>query len=684
MSPQIRKGLSYVFRALGAVAVTAAMAVAGVELAPLFPSSVGHVLGFVALGILGLLLVLIAASCCAFAVFRKKRSESVQRMQEFYLAQREAACEALPRAVKRLVRLRRMLDACSLLTALVALFLAFAIGVASAQSGDSVGLSIIPVYLLYAIFGRIVPYAEKPDFSGYVSPADYPTLQALAAKAAAASGLSGEIRIFLLSNCNAGIAKIGKTYSLQLGVQLLLALSEEELYCVLLHEFAHLTKDGNPSDREFMTYNAITSRDATVLDQLCNLLFLYPEALFTFEYFVYRIASSIAIEQIADNAILQHGNPQTAANALGKLAFYELFEYEMADFVGEHFFAPEEPRSNAMTVLSDAFRRAVAAREDFWRSLLAKEIEPRTASHPILRRRLQSLGVSDFTVTLPTDYEGAYGEEVLRARDAVEAEFLEAEKEGYAERREQAYLVHVRTVEKWQAANGEVSVEETRAVINALWALDRREELEGFCDHLISTSTNKFATPHAEMTKGQLMLRRYDQGGIEHIWRAIELNKNYVDEGLDAIGHFCCMMGLQEELDHYRERALELGQQQVDEYSGTESLSPRDNLRPDEMPEGMLDGILAYVDSVDVNRAIQRIYVVRKVITEQFFSSVFVVEPKKDAKPEDVDDVMDKIFNHLDTHPADWQFSLFLFDAQTARAVNRVKGSCVLDREAKK
>ena len=75
MSPIIRKGFFYVFRALGAVAVTAAMAVAGVELAPLFPSSVGHVLGFVALGILGLLLVLIAASCCAFAVFRKKRSE---------------------------------------------------------------------------------------------------------------------------------------------------------------------------------------------------------------------------------------------------------------------------------------------------------------------------------------------------------------------------------------------------------------------------------------------------------------------------------------------------------------------------------------------------------------------------------------------------------------------------------
>ena len=127
MSPIIRKGFFYVFRALGAVAVTAAMAVAGVELAPLFPSSVGHVLGFVALGILGLLLVLIAASCCAFAVFRKKRSESVQRMQEFYLAQREAACEDLPRAVKKLVRLRRMLDACALLTALVALSLPFSI-----------------------------------------------------------------------------------------------------------------------------------------------------------------------------------------------------------------------------------------------------------------------------------------------------------------------------------------------------------------------------------------------------------------------------------------------------------------------------------------------------------------------------------------------------------------------------
>ena len=39
------------------------------------------------------------------------------------------------------------------------------------------------------------------------------------------------------------------------------------------------------------------------------------------------------------------------------------------------------------------------------------------------------------------------------------------------------------------------------------------------------------------------MLYRYDERGMELIYRAMEQNGNYIEEGLNIIGNFCCLTG---------------------------------------------------------------------------------------------------------------------------------------------
>ena len=58
---------------------------------------------------------------------------------------------------------------------------------------------------------------------------------------------------------------------------------------------------------------------------------------------------------------------------------------------------------------------------------------------------------------------------------------------------------------------------------------------------------------------------------------------------------------------------------------------------------------------------------------------MFVFQFKAEAEEERAFEVMDKVFNHLDTRPENWEFSLFYYDAQTAPAVAKVKESCVYD-----
>lgn len=661
----------YFLRFLLSLALTTAFAVAGAVVGTTLTESTVNTLGFVALGIMGLVAILIIVNLIGSKRYGAKLRNNVRLMQEHLLSRRDEAIRNLPRVVRRMITFRRATTAYTAFILLVAVATAFLVGV-----GGKYGLAIFPVYLFYGFFGRLLPRLQKPDFSDYTKPEDYPTLHAIADRAAEALGEKGEIRIYLTADCNAGIAKIGKVYSLQIGVQLLSILSEEELYQVLLHEFAHLTKESNPADKETRLVNFITERDDSPMSSYLNLLFLLPDTVYVLEYVVYRMTSSAVIETLADRAIVKQGNPQVAASSLAKIAFYSLFERELDDFIEDHIFAPETPRRDAITIKINAFRKALEKRESFWRRILANEIQPRSASHPILRTRLENLGVSEYTVTLPND-TGIYREECDKAIAHIDKLIFESFSEDYEKKRENEYLRPLRIVEEWQQRETPLAAEDSRNVIDALRALGRNEELEALCDEIIQNTENVFATPHALMAKGVCLLKRYDKEGIDYIYRAMEINHNYVEGGLEQIGEFCCLMGLEKELEEYREKAVELQQENNDSFSKSANLTARDHLVADTMPREMLDSILAYIRSIDHEDDVDTVFLVRKIVNDHYFTSVFVVNFKIGTEPETIDTIMDALFNHLDTRPEDWHFSLFLYDSVTAPAVNKVKNSCV-------
>lgn len=64
---------------------------------------------------------------------------------------------------------------------------------------------------------------------------------------------------------------------------------------------------------------------------------------------------------------------------------------------------------------------------------------------------------------------------------------------------------------------------------------------------------------------------------------------------------------------------------------------------------------------------------VRKIISDDFFAHVFVVRFQESAATELIICAMNKIFNHLDTFPADCKYSLMLYGKTTGR----IKKYCV-------
>ncbi len=621
------------------------------------------------------ILVMLIFSIAAAAIYNKrKRGVSVADTQKYFLARKSDAERSLKKVSGRIRLLRITIRIYTVLIFLLNALLMLTMG----ASGFKFGIALFSVYIFFGCLGRIKK-ARKGDFSGYTDPGKYPYLHSLAKKAAKTFGIRGNVRIMLMPDCNAGIARIGGTFSLQLGIVMLYMLSEEELYQVLLHEFAHMTPGCIPSENETELFEEIASREKSDFDRIMDLMFAFFDRLYLFEYFMYRTTASLYIEKLADDAVLKYGTPEIAASALMKIDFYS--KYEFCERGKELFFEPEEMRRDGVSGICREFKASLSENEGLWRHLIDVEIEPRSASHPILRNRLAALGVSGVRLIDNTaDSSSQYRQETEKAVSEGDEMMYEYNKEDYAEKRRVYYLEPLETVRKWEESGRKVLPEEARPVIDALCKLNRIEEAEELCDKIISESENVYATAHAHFVKGQLMTERCDKGGIDHLYKAIEINKNYTDSALELIGNVCCMLGLSDELEKYREFAVKTEQEQRDKYSELPGLKSSDKLVYDSMPADMRSGIVSRIVSIEDNR-INRIYLVRKIITDDIFTSAFVIRFLPETDENTVKRVMDNIFNYLDTYPVKWQFSLFLYDPTTAAAVKKVKNSLLYSSE---
>ena len=98
----------------------------------------------------------------------------------------------------------------------------------------------------------------------------------------------------------------------------------------------------------------------------------------------------------------------------------------------------------------------------------------------------------------------------------------------------------------------------------------------------------------------------------------------------------------------------------------------------------MLDGILAHIKAADESNIVEKIRLVRKTVSDDFFSSMFIIEFIPDADEDAVGNVMHKTFMYLDTC-SDWQFSLLAYDdldINAKKAVGAIPDTVVYSRTA--
>lgn len=620
-------------------------------------------------GCVALLVLSLISVALTYRHAGRMRSRKVAEWHELFLSQREKAEESTRALYTVLLRLRRWSIVYALFLGILACCLTVSCFFAFPQVlWVNIPVFVVSFFLIYSVMTRIRFPEPKTYFAAdetYIDKKEFPELYGLTVRAAENFDIDRPIRISLIHGFTAGIGEIGGVYSVQIGILLLRCFSEEELYGVLLHEFAHV-KGENQAVFSHSRYNYwLQNSQLSFLPNITSFLFSAFDFSYQYHFMLFSYASGILVESEADRAMIRFGSPAAVGSGLRKLRYYAYYEWEDTARGFESFYASEEMGRNRVSLLLTDFRAVAEERKSQWDSLIPLEILARNASHPTVWMRLEALGLTDVKVLpLTPDHAPAYAAECERAEKFVEDYLYRWGADTYEESRKECYLKPLKTVEEWKAAGEPVTADGYADVVEALQSLGRMEESFALCDRAIEC-LSVYGARFAHYQKALQLLSRYDPAGIEHMYNALE-NQNFHESGAAFLGEFCCLTGNREELDRYREKAADLAQRQMDHYQQEKSLRKQDNISAEtQIPPEMKQKILDRLREIGGD-ALEEAYLIRKTVDERFFFTAVVLHFSSGSYGEPRDLIFHKMFRLLDTLDGDWDFALF--DYYEARA----------------
>lgn len=548
------------------------------------------------------------------------------------------------------------------------------------------GITTTPVILMFVLYGLIFRFfsrEEKPDISYALKESDFDILYHIVREEADLSDRS-PLYIFLGSpdteqECNACVTENGNTVYLLLGPMLLCVAEENEFRQVVRHEFAHIQLKHTKETLKFSRLISYLTNKASdsIFDIWTSFAMAFPAAYLNFRIEQYFTFSSSRKESDADSYASNIDRDVHQASILAKLAAHTLFVYEEDPYLNQGFYGSETIPDHLVTDRIHLFREALVKRQQDWRSIIENQLPSKVASHPTFRQRWDALGNCAYSLE-PASQTGKFAEQCWAAAAEADRRASQIDPERYEELRKCNYLDHLNIITEFEKNRILGTPEEMRPVIIGYYRIGMPEKAEALCDRLIAENDSVFATAFVRFWKGILLLHQYDKSGLDYIYQAMNTNRNYIEEGLSEIGNFCTMMGLEQELEHYRSISASYVQQEMDHC--TNGIHSKAILSPEELPEGWQERIVSYILK-HAGKKISQIYLVRETVNDGYAPSSFVLRYQTDTSDYDKERIYDIVFRLLDDWPIDWEFCLYDYEDSMEKILQRVPGSCIYSQQ---
>lgn len=597
---------------------------------------------------------LVAGMVCRIVTAKKNKRIDLHAQREELLQNKQQALSDYPRMRAGVRRAIGFVTFMHVVNTLLAFFTLFSLGLYRSESnaGAILAVSLLVFYFGYGLvlmwFGTQDRDRFAPDGISPLTEEAYPALLRMVNETAREASIRQKITVYLLPGCGLSVSDAGKHCYLYLGVLYFRALSADELKQGLLHEFGHAgNRDSelyNRLDRVMSRYGMVGSGFMTAFAQTV----LFPWiGIAVKKWSIFSIVASAAQEQAADAFVRTHGDKAVYVSALAKINMLDIEMSEPA-VEGKCLFASPTPCSDVETSRYETFLADFAQREALWRDLLSREIQGMFASHPTFRMRMEDMGEQDYTVSfVPVDSDD-YQAEQKKALAYADALIEKDLKENYEANRKSAYLDPMERIHAYEAkiaAGEQLPLLDTVNIMEDYYGVLNYTATEALAEQILAQSPTN---PQAHWFRGLLRLGRYDERGIDDIYAAIAESDNYIQSGYDAIGTFCCRMGLADRLEEYREKCLDPIEYSLNEWDDFSTVRASDHPEANTVPEPRLSGIIENAKK-EYGNLLARLYIVHKrALSGQLDGNILITVPKPDVDRDAWNESSHRMFLYLD------------------------------------
>ena len=529
--------------------------------------------------------------------------------------------------------------------------------------------------IMRAVFGgREQPYRN----SGLIlPPADYPSLYAVIERARVTAGCRKKI-VAVLSGDGIAISESGGVAYVSLNPYECSLLTREELYNVMLHEFAHIIHKDTARSRKYNDFaNGLGGREdfTPFLNFLQFAMFGYAFSKIGFAFETYSFIASRYHEINADEFVKARGDRQLYIDATAKGVFWALFDDMPCPELNYFIFESETPCEDYAEVYWTTFKKYAAANETRWRENLQKELPARIASHPTLRMRMENMGVIDFDVSA-VDPNAAYAAEGEALRKKLSEMFTADVKDNYAEIRRTNFTERKRAMTEYDADVAAGKSIGDAAKLNAASAFFSIDSEKTY-DIAMQVLANDPDSGYAHYYAGLVLFWKDDDECVGHFYAAAKSRFSLTDAALERIGAFALGHGRQDILDEYRNNCVGLAQNSVDERKKFEIKSADETVASD-MEKSKAEEIVDYMIRKCGDGKIDKIYTAKRKAKgdgEELF--IYAIGFAADVSYPERYEIYGKVLTYLDSRAEN--FNLFYADVndKIVQKIKNVKDSLV-------
>lgn len=432
----------------------------------------------------------------------------------------------------------------------------YALGCTKADFGAGIiGVSIFTLAPLF--FSLMLPAVTEEQKSAFISEKQFPMLYETARRAFKTTNCTGQLQL-AYSTEGIAINKVGNKITVFLHPSIVRLLTQDELYNVLIHEFAH---DVNVDTRRAMRYfKAEQKWEASDGVGYSSLFTAFLQQKISFAIAKYRAFSSRYHEIKADELVAKLGNAQHYTNANAKSEMYKLYNQSGNFVMNYEIFASDNPPEDWYTKDVECFFAAKEKSESRWRQQMAVELPAMNDSHPTFRMRMENANCTHYDCdTVESNQQ--YVEEQNRFIEFGNKLLAKEMKPQYQFIREDAFLTRNKYFEIYQKFKEGENISSNTLVecAKSLFNVDNEKTSE-IVEVLIDRKS-----PWGYYIMAMIHLENNDERCLPLFEEAMKTSA-LAPDCIQNIGLFALRSGNQQLLDEYRSRVADTMQTSKDVY----------------------------------------------------------------------------------------------------------------------